>query len=73
MYRYIKEKKVIRNSQHGFPKGSLHLTNLITFYKEMTAPVDEGRVVDVVCLDLVSHITFTASDILFGKAGYQMH
>lgn len=73
MYGYIKEDKVIRNSQHGFPKGRLCLTNLITFYKEMTAPVDEERVVDVVCLDLISHIIFRASEIKFGKIGYKMH
>lgn len=59
MYRYKKEEKVVRNTQHGFPKGSLRLTKLITFYKEMTVPVDEGRVADVVCLDLISDIIFT--------------
>lgn len=73
MYRYMKEEKVIRNNQHGFPKGSLCLTNLITFYKEMTAPVDEGRVVDVVCLDLISHIIFTACEIQFEKVRYKTH
>lgn len=69
----MKEEKVIRNSQHGLPKGSLCLTNLITFYKEMTAPVDEGRVVDIVCLDLISRIIITASEKQFGKVGFQMH
>jgi len=42
----MKKEKVIRNSQHGFPKGSLCLTNLINFYKKLTAFVDERRVID---------------------------
>ena len=51
IFKQVEEKKVIRSSQHGFTKGKSCLTNLITFYDGMTGCVDEGRAVDVVCLD----------------------
>jgi len=49
--RHVKDKEVCRNSQqHGFTKGKSCLTSLITC-DEITVLVDEGRAVDVVCLD----------------------
>ncbi|CAM5077082.1 unnamed protein product, partial [Eretmochelys imbricata] len=54
------ERKVIRNSQHGFTKGKSCLTNLIVFYNEITGSVDEGKAVDMFldfskAFDTVSH------------------
>ncbi|CAM5133511.1 unnamed protein product, partial [Natator depressus] len=60
--KHLEERKVIRNSQHGFTKGKSCLTNLIAFCDEITGSVDEGKAVDVVFLDFskafdtVSHI-----------------
>lgn len=34
--RHVKEKKVIRNSQHGMRKGKSHLTNPTVCYKDLT-------------------------------------
>ncbi|GAB0204823.1 mitochondrial enolase superfamily member 1 [Grus japonensis] len=49
--RHVEEKKVIGGGgQHGFTKGKSCLTHLIAFYDDMTGWVDEGRAVDVVCL-----------------------
>lgn len=44
--RYF-EEKVTGNSQHVFMKGKSCVTNLITFYNEMTGLVDEWEVVVV--------------------------
>ncbi|GAB0210363.1 cAMP-dependent protein kinase inhibitor alpha [Grus japonensis] len=48
--QYIQDNLVIRPSQHGFMKGRPCLTNLISFYDQVTHLVDKGKVVDVVCL-----------------------
>lgn len=34
--RHVKDKKVIRSSQHGFTMGKSWLTNLLSFCHEMT-------------------------------------
>jgi len=47
----MKDKKMIRNSQHAFMMGKLCLTNLISFYHVVTVLVDERRPVDTVYLD----------------------
>jgi len=48
---HVKENQGIRPSQHGFVKGRSCLTNLISFYDQVTRLVDEGKAVDVVYLD----------------------
>ena len=55
--QHVQDNRGIRPSQHGFTKGRSCLTNLISFYDLVTRLVDEGKAVDVVCLD-------------FGKAFY---
>ncbi|KAK4828295.1 LOW QUALITY PROTEIN: hypothetical protein QYF61_024960 [Mycteria americana] len=49
--RPMKDKKVVRSSQHGFTKVKSCLTNLVTFYDETTGLVDEGKAVDIFYLD----------------------
>ncbi|CAM5128318.1 unnamed protein product [Natator depressus] len=64
--KHLKERKVIRNSQHGFTKGKLWLTNLIAFYDEITGSVDMGKALDMMYLDfskafdMVSHSMLTS-------------
>ncbi|KAK4829103.1 hypothetical protein QYF61_002141 [Mycteria americana] len=51
IHRHMKDKKVIRSSQHEFTKGKAHLTNLINYYDEMSGPANEGKAVDIIYLD----------------------
>ncbi|RMC15085.1 hypothetical protein DUI87_07265 [Hirundo rustica rustica] len=59
----LQDGQGIRPSQHGFRRGRSCLTDLITFYDQVTRLVDAGKAVDVVYLDLskafdtVSHST----------------
>ncbi|RMB88826.1 hypothetical protein DUI87_34760 [Hirundo rustica rustica] len=59
----LQDSQGLRPSQHRFRRGRSCLTNLITFYEQVTCLVDAGKAVDVVYLDFskafdtVSHST----------------
>ena len=57
----------IRSRKHGFMKGRLCLTNLISFYDCVTRLVDEGMAVDVVSLDFSKAFDMVSQSILLGK------
>ncbi|CAM5101764.1 unnamed protein product [Eretmochelys imbricata] len=65
--KHLEERKVIRNSQHGFTKGKPCLTNLIAFYDEITGSVDEGKAVDVLFLDFSKAFDTVSHSILASK------
>ncbi|CAM4370604.1 unnamed protein product [Caretta caretta] len=65
--KHLEERKVIRNSQHGFTKGKSCLTNLIAFYDEITGSVDEGKAVDVLFLDFSKAFDTVSRSILVSK------
>ncbi|CAM5073639.1 unnamed protein product [Natator depressus] len=65
--KHLEERKVIRNSQHGFTKGKSCLTNLIDFYDEITGSVDEGKAVDVLFLDFSKAFDTVSHSILASK------
>ncbi|CAM5150489.1 unnamed protein product [Natator depressus] len=65
--KHLEERKVIRNSQHGFTKGKSCLTNLIAFYDETTGSVDEGKAVGVLFLDFSKAFDTISHSILASK------
>ncbi|CAM5112768.1 unnamed protein product [Natator depressus] len=65
--KHLEERKVIRNSQHGFTKGKSWLTNLIAFYDEITGSVDMGKAVDVTSLDFSKAFDTVSHSILASK------
>jgi len=58
--KHVKDKKFIKNSQHGFLKEKSCLTKLITFYVKMNGLVDKGRAV-VVGYPVFSKAFYTVS------------
>ncbi|CAM5145543.1 unnamed protein product [Natator depressus] len=65
--KHLEERKVIRNSQHGFTKGKSCLINLIAFYDEITGSVDEGKAMDVLFLDFSKAFDTVSHSILASK------
>lgn len=62
--RHMKDKKIIRNSQHSFPKGRSCLTSLTNLYDEMT---DLAEVRAVAIFYTYFSDTFTVCKILVDK------
>jgi len=65
--RHVQDNQVIRPSQHGFIKGRSCLTELISFDDKVTRLVDEGKAVDVVCLDFSKAFDTVSPSILLEK------
>ena len=65
--QHVLDSQGIRPSQHGFTKGRLCLTNLISFYDLVTHLVNERKAADIVYLDFSKAINVVSHSILLEK------
>ena len=67
MLNHLRNESVIRDSQHGFTRVRSCLTNLVAFCDGVTALVDEGKVIDIIYLDLTKAFDMVPYHILISK------
>ncbi|NWY94667.1 RTXE polymerase, partial [Loxia curvirostra] len=63
----LQDGQGIRPSQYGFRRGRSCLTNLVTFYDQVTGLVDAGKAVDIVYLAISKAFDTVSYSILLGK------
>lgn len=62
--RHIENKEVTDNCQHGCTKGELCLTNSVAFSDVLTEVMNQGRVTNIIYLELCKVFEYIPNDIL---------
>lgn len=65
--KHLEVNTGISLNQHGFRRGKLCLSNLISFYNRVTHPAGQGQPVDVIFLDFSKAFGITSHRILVDK------
>lgn len=67
IFRHMRDEWMIRDSQHGFTKGRLCLTNLVASYDEVMTTLDKWKATDVIYLDVCEASDMVQHHILISK------
>lgn len=66
---HVQDNQAIRPCQHEFVRGRSCLTNLISFYEQVTYLVDERKAADIVKLDFSKALDKVSRCISPGEGG----
>jgi len=67
MLRYMEERELIWDKQHGFTRHRSYLINLVTFYDGVTVTADKERATDVIYLDFSKAFDMIPYNIVLSK------
>jgi len=67
MLKHVDKRELIWDNQHGFTKGRSYLAKLDTFHDDITASVDKGRAIDVICLEFTKGFDAVPHNVLLSK------
>lgn len=65
--KYMEDRELIKDNQHGFSKDKSYLTNPVAFSDGLTASMDKGRATHITYLDICKDFDTVSPNILISK------